>query len=466
MARERGYTDIVAIIEQEEQRRREENSCPNATVSPVQDQINEAISSGDNAEAIRLLEADKSLIQACDREGGTPLHIAAQVTNVEMVAWLLRNRANARKEDIRGFTPLDRAALAADPRNHCAEGFRAVAKLLLEHRAEMTVRGGVALADAPRVRELVLARPDVLREIRWTEGGLLSLAVKHGHVEIVRLLLDLGADVDERTLLQELDEPVLSWGTPLWYASLAGRRDIVELLLDRGADPNANVYASGWPLRNAWNLEDQSVKRLLLERGAKLQPYMVSETHDVAEAKRLLKADPSEGLARELTWSAADAGCPEIVELALAQLRWPPGDPQWHWILIQPIRGIHGSDSQREDFFKCLSILLGRVDANVSRFGATALHFTAAHHRGLRGEDRARFAAMLIDHGARMDIRDELLQSTPLAWACRWGRKELVEMLISRGASVVEADAEPWATPKAWAAKMGHEDILAMLEMS
>ena len=39
LAREREYTEIVAIIEEEEQIRREEISCPNATVSPIQDQF-------------------------------------------------------------------------------------------------------------------------------------------------------------------------------------------------------------------------------------------------------------------------------------------------------------------------------------------------------------------------------------------------------------------------------------------
>jgi hypothetical protein len=43
LARDRGYADIVAAIEEEEQHRREAMSCPNATVSPVQDQINRAI---------------------------------------------------------------------------------------------------------------------------------------------------------------------------------------------------------------------------------------------------------------------------------------------------------------------------------------------------------------------------------------------------------------------------------------
>ena len=76
IAREREYNDIVAVIAEEERRRREEMSCPNATVSPVQDQINAAIAQGDNAKAIALFEADGSLIQACDSEGGTPLHTA------------------------------------------------------------------------------------------------------------------------------------------------------------------------------------------------------------------------------------------------------------------------------------------------------------------------------------------------------------------------------------------------------
>jgi ankyrin repeat protein len=464
MARDRGYEDIVAVIEEEERLRRAEMSCPNATISPIQDEINHAIRKGDNATAIRLLQSDGSLIQACDRDGRSPLHVAARETNAEMVAWLLSRSANARKQDIHGLTPLDCAALAAAPHNEHAKRFAAVAKLLLERGAEVTIRAAVAMADAPRVRELVNENPGVLREIDWMGGGLLSLAVNHGHLEIVRLLLDLGADVDERVMLTEVEEPTPSWGTPLWYAALAGQRDIVELLLDRGADPNSNVYASGWPLQKAWGHKDDSVKRLLLERGAKPQPYMVSEAHDKGEAKRLLESDAGEGLASELAWSAADNGCPAIVEMALKNLTWPPNDSRWHWVIIQPIRGVGTNHPDHEGHFRCMDVLLRHgIDANVSRYGQTALHFAAARHSDISGADRARFAAMLIDHGARLDLRDDMLKSTPLGWACRWGRKELVELLIARGAPVNEPDAEPWATPVAWAEKMGHSAVLAVL---
>src|SRR5580658_6325869 len=155
IAQDRQYSDIVAAIEEEERHRREEMSCSNATVSPIQDQISSAISRGDDVTAIHLLQADRTLIQACDRDGATPLHVAARENRVELVAWLLEGRANVRKKDPNGLSPLDHAALAADPRNEGAERFPRVAALLLERGAELTVRAAVALGDDLRVRQLI-----------------------------------------------------------------------------------------------------------------------------------------------------------------------------------------------------------------------------------------------------------------------------------------------------------------------
>jgi ankyrin repeat protein len=106
------------------------------------------------------------------------------------------------------------------------------------------------------------------------------------------------------------------------------------------------------------------------------------------------------------------------------------------------------------------ALLRHGIDVNITnRLGQTVLHFAAARDGIEHCADRARFAAMLLDSGARVDLRDDLLRSTPLGWACRWGCGELADLLIERGAPVNEPDAEPWATPLAWAKKMGHAAI-------
>ena len=78
-------------------------------------------------------------------------------------------------------------------------------------------------------------------------------------------------------------------------------------------------------------------------------------------------------------------------------------------------------------------------------------------------EARVAFATAILDRGARLDIRDNLLQSTPLGWACRWGQLPLVKLFLDPGADPIEADAEPWARPSAWAEKNGHGQALALL---
>lgn len=72
-------------------------------------------------------------------------------------------------------------------------------------------------------------------------------------------------------------------------------------------------------------------------------------------------------------------------------------------------------------------------------------------------------ANILLEARARLDIRDNLLESTPLEWACRWGRIEMMKLLLARGAGPVEADAESWATLRAWAEKIQRREIVELL---
>jgi ankyrin repeat protein len=85
------------------------------------------------------------------------------------------------------------------------------------------------------------------------------------------------------------------------------------------------------------------------------------------------------------------------------------------------------------------------------------------HHASGSWQDTSECAAILLDAGATITARDDDYRSTPLAWAARAGRPQMVEFLLSRGAPVNLPDDEPRATPLPWATRRGHSRIVDVL---
>jgi ankyrin repeat protein len=82
----------------------------------------------------------------------------------------------------------------------------------------------------------------------------------------------------------------------------------------------------------------------------------------------------------------------------------------------------------------------------------------------LKEDERMTFTTLFLDYGAKFDVRDTLLKSTPLAWAANWGRMNLTRLYLERGADPNSPDDEPWATPLAWAERRGHTEIVNLLK--
>jgi len=480
LANERGYDEIVAIIQEEEQRRREMGSGPNAPTTLASDELASAIARGDEAQALVLLEANPALASACDHDGSTPLHGAAAVCNQRLVAWLLDHGADVNRRDPAGRTPLDLAAASRLGKGPSAEQFTAVARLLRQRGAELTARSAVALGEADWLRASH-AQGMLINPIEQWGGGLLTVAVWHDRPDMLTLLLDLGFDPDERTRVEDLDDVIFTWGMPLWHCAVRGKHAMAEMLLQRGADANAKVYASGSPVSQAYGQNNWAMVKLLEQYGG-VTSAMTAGHYRLTELAKQMLAGQIDGrveegmfagqtLAEQLLWSAACGGDPEIVRLALEHIDWPRQDARWYRMLEQPLRlWNHGPwfwahpDWDRTTYLTCFQQILKRCDANVpGRFGLTLLHDIAAARTYVTAKELLEFATMLLDAGARVDTRDHLLKSTPLGWACRWGRIELVKLLLDRGADPVEADAEPWAAPMAWAEKMRHDAVIALL---
>lgn len=476
LASERGYDDIAALIHRELERR-----AARAGAAPQGGELFDLVRSGDLDGVRRLLDAAPERVADVDAQGRNPLHAAASQGGEPLVRFLAARGGRHSQADADGLTPLDCAALSFGwTERDRAPAARAAAQALVDAGADLTPRGAAALGDLAYLQS---APADRLQAVTTGAGGVLTLAVKFGRPAVLRALLARGLDPDERIPVANLDGAAESWGMPLWHAAACGEYGMAETLLDAGADVNALVYGSGSAMERAYGARDEKMKSLLRRRGAVVTVETIGLYRDVDAAREVLAGTAPAVTDRtdrtpfeQLLWAAACGGEPAIVAPCLPRVERPPDDPWWSAVLRQPMRiwnhgpNAGGGGFDRSTYPRCLQLLLEHgVHPDVTdHHGFTALHHVAQAgetwgRQVITEDERAAFAALLLDAGAGLTRRDPLLRSTPLGWACRWGRYELARLLLERGADPGEPDAEPWAAPLSWAVKKGHADLAALL---
>ena len=448
LATDRGFDDVAAIIHAALPARK-----PNAAVS-----MPATAAALDEASMLAALHSDPRLVHGHQGDGWTPLHQASLMLFLDAARWLIAHGADVNACEPCYWTPLE--LVGGHPKTFSPEKAAAMAELLTSHGARMTGGAAIVLGDAEWLKashaQGTLTNPA-------GEYGLVSRAVIRNRPEMLTLLLDLGLDPDERHRLDSLEEDVFSWGGPLREAVRKGNAGVAEILLQRGADPNPQIYAASTPLFETHQKGDRDMRALLERHGAKADALIIGYFGLVTGARELLAANP--GAAADLLVNGADGGQVEIVRLALEHIDWPPGDARWHGHLMRPL-GAH-LESDRERYLQCFRLMVARAGANApGPWSRTILHDVCGGwpRKTTTAEDRLAMAGVLFEAGARLDRRDDLLQSTPLGWACRWGHAELVALFLERGADAREPDAEPWATPRAWSERMHRPEILALLD--
>jgi ankyrin repeat protein len=384
-----------------------------------------------------------------------PLHFAVLSESAEMVRLLMQHGADARN----GVWP---HRDASSPYTLAIErGYSEIVAII--EQAEKMRPSEPAPRYAPFFEELPL-----------------SAAARQGDAREVERLLDSGYDPDERIRLENVEQPTFSSGRPLYSCAIQNNLAIANLLLQRGADPNARILASGTPMGAAYGSGHREMVALLERYGGVVYAANAGFYRDPALARRLFSQEhegtlpvgvfeAEHGLADTLLISAASGGEPEIVRMALEHIDWEPGDPRWFWRMWHTLTfwnhmpGLPTAHPEfdRTTYLECFRTILARSGPNVraERFGQTILHELATVRPHVTDEEVVAFANVALDAGARLDVRDDLLKSTPLGWACRWGRLELARLLLDRGADPAERDAEPWASPIAWADKRRHSAL-------
>lgn len=83
-----------------------------------------------------------------------------------------------------------------------------------------------SLAPTEKKTTTTTRKPLALSPLQKTQQSALQLACRHGHVGAAKALIACGADVNRAA----------PEGTPLAEAALGGSEELVRLLLERGAD--------------------------------------------------------------------------------------------------------------------------------------------------------------------------------------------------------------------------------------
>ena len=244
----------------------------------------------------------------------------------------------------------------------------------------------------------------------------LHVALRQGHVDVAQLLLEHGADIEA----QDDDKC-----TPLLLASQCGDVEVARILLERGADTEARDYMKRTPLLLASEYGHEDVVRVLLEHGAD------TEARDESgwSSLELASFHGNEELARVLLMHGADV---------IAQYR--DNRTSLHFTQGQEVTRLlleHGSDANALDIK-----------------GRTPLHQVSEH--GHMGAVR-----VLLENGADPNARD-VNNVTPLHLASRGGHPDVVRLLIQYSSDIHARD-DKGRTPFMRTTGKGDHSIMQLL---
>jgi len=282
-------------------------------------------------------------------------------------------------------------------------------------------------------------------------GADLRQAIEKGDLEAVKRCLPGGADINANARNSS------GW-TLLHHAACDGQKEIVQYLLDQGADVNAKANDGFTPIHVAAVQGHTETVRLFAERGATdLDAPSAAAANNVERLRQLVKEDPELLVKTWYTW----VWCEEHTLLHHAA----------HHGSVESIAALAalGADPKAQDSEGCTPLMIAAAAGHVeavrellkhddridlaSKYGWTPLVFAASR-------EREAVVRLLLERGAEYDLltavargdlarvkalvegrpdlvkEEEARDQSPLTWAAVHNQPEVLTWLIDHGADI------------------------------
>ena len=435
-----------------------------AGASAAGTEVADAAMRGDR-EAVRAALARRADVNVAQIDGSTALHWAVERDDVELADLLIRAGARVEAVTREGVTPLRLAAIngSAPLIDRLLKG-GADANARLTTNGDTALMMAARTGNVDAIRVLAEAGADVNAKETWGGTTPLMWAVSEGHAAAARTLIEAGADINAQShfvaaangrgfegrtpLTNSAAAKVVDfasgWLTSLMLAAREGHVELARLLVGAGADVNA-VGGDG----------KTALALAIFNGNFEVASFLVDSKADVnkADAQRftpLFWAVDRRNMetAPNFPWMVTDDPLPLIRKLLDAganpnaivnntpRARMREGSP----------RIVFATALMRAAFAADLELvkLLLSYSADpsvVSRDGETmvsaaaGLAFIHGYHRGRPEEERLEVVKTFVELGNDVNQQDDY-GITPLMAAANLGHVKVIQYLVDKGADL------------------------------
>jgi ankyrin repeat protein len=416
-------------------------------------------------EAVRAALARNADVNAAQVDGTTALHWAVERDDVELAELLLTAGARVSARTREGVMPLQLAAINGSARmlgRLIRSGADPNAPLTPAGDTALMLAARTGKTDAVRV--LLEARADVNAKESWGGTTALMWAVAQGHAEAVRLLIAAGADLNARSYYvaatngrgfegrtpvasrteEKVEEFASGWLTPLMFAARDGGLELVRVLVGAGADVDAVAGDGKTALALAIFNGNYDVASFLVDRKADVNKADAQRFTPLfwAVDRRNMETAPNfpwmvTADSMPLIHKLLDAGAdPNALVNNTPRGRMREGSPRIVFATAL-MRAAFAAD------LELVKLLLARGadpaivsrDSETMVSAAAGLAFIHGYHRGRSPEERLQIVKLFVQLGNDVNQADDY-GITPLMAAGNFGDVAIIQYLIDAGADL------------------------------